>query len=103
LIVGLRGQEDREVDIGRVACHESVVAATRLALRPGERVLLARLRVQENREILANGPVAELAHLLGRRAGDDPVLFEWNSPQQLVANRAADPKDLHAVHRNETG
>ena len=81
--------------VGRGVELEAVIAARGLALGARERVLLLRFRVQEHREILADRLVAELHHLLGRRADHDVVAVLHRQPEQLVAHRAADGVDLH--------
>ena len=99
-----RDRVDREVaarevllerHVGRGVELEAVIAARGLALGARERVLLVRLRMQEHREIPADGLVAELDHLLGRRADDDVVAVLHRQAEQLVAHRAADGVDLH--------
>ena len=65
-----------ERHLGRREELEAAVALAVLALGARERVLLARLGVQEHREIAPDRPVARRQHRLGRRADDDPVAVD---------------------------
>ncbi|OQC08585.1 MAG: hypothetical protein BWX79_01620 [Alphaproteobacteria bacterium ADurb.Bin100] len=81
--------------LGRGVDGEALVAARGLALGARQRVLLAGLRMQEDREILAHRQVAQRAHLLGRGADDHPVPVLDRQAQQLVAHRSTHPINLH--------
>jgi hypothetical protein len=78
----LRNRIDRQVaalqvllerHIGREQRLEAAVARSGLALGTRQRVFLGALRVQEHREILADGLEAPREQLLGPRADDHPV------------------------------
>ena len=86
-----------ERDIRRGVHREALVAAPALSLGAGERVLLVRPGMQEDREVLADRLVAPGLHLLGRGAHDDMVPVLHREPEQLVAHRAADDVDLHSA------
>jgi predicted aminopeptidase len=60
-------------------------------------VFLAGLGVQEDREVAPDLAVAEVQHLLRRRADYDPVALADRPAEQLVANRAADQIDFHRI------
>ena len=79
---------------------EALVAAAALALGARERVFLVRLRMQEHREILADGLEAEPFHLFRRGADDHVVLVLQRQPEQPVAHRAADYIGLHSYMSN---
>ena len=106
----LRHRVDRQVaalevllerHVGSGVELEAVIAARGLALGARERVFLFRLRVQEHREVPADGLVAELHHLLGRRADHDVVAVLHRQPEQLVAHGAADGVDLHEARDSD--
>ena len=78
-----------ERHVGRAVDGEALVAAPALSLGARERVLLVRLRVQEDREILADRPEARGGHLLGRRADDD-VVRSWTG-RPSSSSRTAPP------------
>ena len=78
---------ERDRRIGRE--DEAVVAAPALALGARERVFLARLGMQEHREIAADRAKAVARHLLGRRADDDIVAVGDGRPSSL--SRTAPP------------
>ncbi len=82
---------------------EPAVPLAVLALGARERVLLARLRMQEHREIAAHRPVARRQHRLRRRADDDPVAVDDGTPDQFVADGSADAVDLHGTGRGAGG
>ena len=91
-----------ERDVGRRVRLEPLVARPRLALGARERVFLLRLGMEEHREVLADGPEAEVDHLLGRGADDDPVAVGLQRrvglphlAEQRIAYAAADAEDLH--------
>ena len=101
-----RHRVDREVaalqvvlerDVGREMQLEAAIARPGLALGARERVLFAGFRVQEYGKIAADLAVAEVHHLLRRRADHDPVAFADRPAEQLVANRAADQIDFHRI------
>jgi hypothetical protein len=102
----LRDRVDRQVaahevvlqrDVGRGVDLEAVIARPGLALRAGQRVFLVRVRVQEDRKILAHRQVAGLQHVARTGAGDDPVAIVDRLAQQLVAHRSADHVRLHGM------
>jgi ABC-type uncharacterized transport system YnjBCD ATPase subunit len=74
---------------------EAVVAVAGLALGARQRVLLAGIRMQEHREILADRPVAAGEQLIRRGADHDVVVVDHRPSQQFVADRAADQIDAH--------
>ena len=82
-------------DVGRRVEDKAPVAGRRLAFRAGQGVFFLRLRVQEDGEILADGPEALAQHILGRGADDDMVVVFHGQAQQLVAHRATDRVNLH--------
>src|SRR4029079_12873823 len=69
--------------------REPRVAGTDLSLRAGERVLLARARMEENRKVLADAPIPERLEVLRRRADDHEVAFLDGQAEQGVPDRAA--------------
>src|SRR5690606_19092889 len=82
-------------DVGGRPELEAVVAGSGLALRAGERVLLAGFRVQEDGEILADLAKAEGLHLVRGRADDAPVALRHRQPHELVTYRPADKVHFH--------
>ena len=76
-----------ERHVGRGVRHESFVAGRRLALGARERVFLVCFGMQKHRKILADRPVAERRHLLGRRADHDPIAVGF---QRGVQTRPSD-------------
>ncbi len=81
--------------IGRDEELEAAIAVAVLALGARERVFLARVRVQEHREIASHRLVARRNQNFGRRADDHPVAVNDAAAEKLVPNRAADAIDLH--------
>jgi hypothetical protein len=86
---------------------KAMVAACGLALGAGQRVFLARARMQEHREIASDRQEALRRHGLGRAADHHPVAVGMRAAvgqpvhgmemaQQAVAHRAADQVDLPA-------
>ena len=103
-VVGARDRVDREVaaleillerHVAAVSNCEARVAAADLALGARERVFVAGCRMQEDREVLADAPIALREQLVGRRADDDPVALLDRQAEQGVAYRAADLVDFH--------
>src|SRR5690606_4514820 len=101
-----RHRVDREVatpqvvferDIGRELHDEAAVAAARLALGASQRVFLARVGVQEDREVPADGLVALRLQFSRRGAAHHPVAVADRQPEQLAAYRSADAVDLHSL------
>jgi hypothetical protein len=74
-----------------------VVAGTRLALGARERVLFARLRMKEHREVAADREIAEGEKLAGIGADDDPVAISDASTEQSITNRTTHEITLHRV------
>ena len=70
--------------------NKAVVAGSGLALGPGKRVFLPRLRVQEYGEVLANGGVSSKNKVLWRRAHDDPVFVCVLASHECVPDSATD-------------
>jgi hypothetical protein len=75
--------------------RERVIAAAGLAFGPRQCVLLAGLRMQEYRKILADRLVAEAAQVVRARADDDVVAIADRQAEQAVTHRAADEIDFH--------
>jgi hypothetical protein len=88
-------------DVGAGVEGEATIATAALALGAGQGVLLARLRVQEYREIGANRAVAEFQHLFCTGADHDPVHFTDWAAEQAIADCAADFVDLHVCSSTE--
>jgi len=89
-------------NVRRGAEFETVVAASRLALGSGQRVLFTGLGVQEHGKIPADRLVAQFRHFLGRRPDNDVVTILDRQLEQVVAHRPADAVDLHGtVMRDE--
>ena len=84
-----------ERHVGRGVHDKAVVAARGLALGPRQRVLFARARVQEHREVATHGQETLGHHLLGRGPHHDPVAILHRQAEQAVAHRAADHVNLH--------
>ena len=78
---------------------EAVVPRGRLALGAGERHLFAGLRMQKDREVAPDRPVAQGKQFLGARADDDPIAIVHRHAEQAVAHRAADDIGLHRRRR----
>jgi hypothetical protein len=76
---------------------EAVIARTGFSFRPGEGVFLARIRVQEHREVFADRPVTELLQCFGFGAYDTPVPFRDRNAKQFVPNRATDKVNFHTM------
>jgi hypothetical protein len=70
--------------------HEAVIPAAGLAFGARQRVLLAAARMQEDRKILADGPIALRHECFGRGADHHVIAIHHRSTQQSIANRAAD-------------
>ena len=85
-----------ERHVGRGVEDEAAVPGRGLALGAGERVLLVRLGMQEDREVGAHGAEPARGHLGRRGAHDDPVAVGHGTAEELVAHAAADRVDLHA-------
>ena len=110
-VLGLRHGVDRQIppaqillqrDVGRRMHGKSLISTPALALGARERVLLVGLRMQEHREILADGLEAEPLHLLRGRADDDVVAVLHRQAEQLVAHGAADDIGFHP-YRSSSG
>jgi hypothetical protein len=100
----LRHRVDREVtprevflerDVRREARGEAVVAGTGLAFGPGERVLVAGLRMQEDGKVLADGTVTEREQVVGLGADDHVVAFGKGPSEQRVPHGAAHQVRFH--------
>jgi hypothetical protein len=74
---------------------EAAIAGPGLALGARQGVFLARLRVQEHREVAAHGQVAARFELGRRRADDHPVALGDGRPSSAVADRTTHEIDLH--------
>ena len=74
---------------------EAAIARAGLALGARERVLLVRVRMQEHREVAADGDVAVVEHVLDVGADDDPVAIDDRMAEQRIAHRAADEVAFH--------
>ena len=74
---------------------EAVIARAGLSFGAGQGMLLARLRMEEDREIAADGQVPGGAELVGIGADDDPVAVAHRASDQLVAHRAAHQEAFH--------
>ena len=74
---------------------EALVAAPGLALGARERIFLIGLRMQEDREILADRAESQPHHLLGIAAYHHVVMVLDRQAKQLVSHRAAYAIDLH--------
>jgi hypothetical protein len=101
----LRNRVDRQVaalqvllerHVGREQGLEAAVARAGLALGAGQRVFLGAARVQEHREILADGLVPLRKQLFGARADDHPVPLPRRQTEQLIAHCAADEINSHS-------
>ena len=75
---------------------EPAIAAATLALRARKRMLFARVRMQEYREVASHRLEAEVFHLRLRRTHHHPVPVAGRQAEQPVAHRAADEIGLHA-------
>ena len=69
---------------------EAAVAGPGLALEPRQRVLLARLRMQEHGKITADRQITLLLELLGQGADHHPVALAHGQAEQPVPDGAAD-------------
>ena len=86
-------QRDRGIGVE----DEAGVAAPGLALGARQRVLLATLRVQEHREILAHRTETRGKHVLGRAAHHHPVALAYGASEQPVAHRPAHQVGVHRL------
>ena len=86
-----------EGHIGRELGDESAITRSGLALETRERIFLAALRVQEHREVTADGRKAPGLELLRSGADHHPVAFGDGAAQQCVAHCATDEIDVHAL------
>jgi len=84
-----------ERDIGAGVKDETGIAWRRLAFGAGEGVFLMRLRMQEDREVAADGFEPSCRHVFRGGADDDPVAILYRQAEQFVAHRAADAVGLH--------
>ena len=73
------------------------VAAAALALGAGEGIFLFGPRVQEHREVLADGLESGGNHLPRRRANDHIVAVRRRQTKQPVAHRTTDEIGFHAA------
>src|SRR5690606_40964052 len=89
-----------EGDVGTGIEGEAAVAAPAFALGTGQRILLASLGMQENREVRAHRAKAQRLHLLGAGADHYPIHFGYGTTQQTIPYRPADFIDLHATLRS---
>ena len=105
-ILGARHRIDREVPSLEVLLErhlrrgeklEAAIAMPVLALGAGQRVLLARLRVEKHGKIAADRTITRCDQHLGRRADHHPVTVTRGPPEELVADRAADTIDFHRL------
>ena len=103
-VLVLGDRVDGEVAAGEVVLErdaavgvelEAVVARAGLALGARERVLLARVRMQEDGEVAADRQIAEGEQLAGIGADDDPVAIAHRATEQSITNRAAHEITLH--------
>jgi hypothetical protein len=86
-----------ERHLGREPGLEAAVAGGGLALQPRQRVFLTGVRVQEHRELTADGAVAGTLQLLGRGAHHHPVALVRRQTEQLVPDRASHQIHLHGT------
>ena len=91
-----RARSSSSVTSGASVEGETLVARAGLALGAREGVLVARLRVQEDREVLADRLEAQREHVVRRGADDDVVAVVHGQAEQRITHRAADEVDLHA-------
>ena len=84
-----RARSSSSVTSGVGVEGEAFVAGRGLALGARQRIFLVRLRVQENREVLADRLVAQRHHFLRRGADDDPVAILTGRPSN--SSRTAPP------------
>jgi len=90
-----RPSTPNQPDVGRRVDCEPLVATAAFALGARERVFLFSLRMQEHREVLADGPESAPDHFLRRGAHHHVVPVLQRQPEQLIAHRAADYVGLH--------
>ena len=90
-----RCRSSSSVTSGEAWNEEAVIAGRRLSLGARQRVFLFRLGMEEDREIGADGDVAERAQRVGRGADDDPVAVLNRQAEQAVAHGAADDVRVH--------
>ena len=69
--------------------HEPSIPGSGLALGTGQGVLLARLRMQKHREVLADGLKARLDQLFWPGTDNDPVTISTLEAEQGVPNGSA--------------
>ena len=82
-------------DFGACKEGETAVTTPALALGAGQGVFLAGLRVQKYRKVCAHWAIAQLKHLFGAGADDDPVDLADFTTQQAITYCAADFVNLH--------
>ena len=74
---------------------ESLVAGGGLALGARERVLLVRVGMEKDREVLADRAETQTHHLVRRAADDHEILILDRQAEERVSHRAADAVTLH--------
>ena len=79
------------------------IAGPGLALGAGKCVFLARLRMQEDREVFAHCFVTLGGQRVGLGSHDDPIAFAHRQAEEFIADRAADKIGLHVKECNERG
>ncbi|MNI62696.1 hypothetical protein D3C73_1180260 [compost metagenome] len=74
---------------------KTAIAAPALALGTRQGIFLARLGVQENREVSADWAVALGVHFFDAGTYHQPIDVTDRAPEEAVAHGAADFVDLH--------
>jgi len=75
-----------EQDLGSRMHGEAGITGPDFALGASERIFLVRLRVEKNREVLADRAKALLDHLLRIAADYDVIVILHRKSQQLIAD-----------------
>jgi hypothetical protein len=100
----LRDRVDREVAAGEVFLQrhaavgvelEAVIAGAGLSLCPRQRMLFARVGMEEHREVAADREIAQGKKLAGIGADDDPIAISDGATEQAITNRTAHEISLH--------
>ena len=86
---------DRDIR-GRVK-EKAAIAGCGLSFSSRERIFFARIRVQEDGEVLADRLEACRLHLSRCRSHDAPVPLAHGQPKQFVTNRATDKVNFHTM------
>ena len=75
--------------VGRREYFKPFITSGNFTFRSAQGLLFVRMRMQENRKILADWTITQPHHILGRRADHDIITICYRQSQQFIANRSA--------------